>query len=229
MCKINYILIGLGLILLTAFGAQMLPRRFAPSRQSEEPLAVILPGDTAGWSYRDQPIADTAEMRRAVGEMLNYNEAVFRVYRKNSSNAELAVYVAYWEPGRVHPRLVAQHTPDACWVEAGWTMSDPRYAEVVALAGNKVTKPGQYRCFSLMGQLQYVIYWHLVDGEPSAFTGGPSRRAPMFLTELWHDLFRVQGAQYFIRISSNVPFEQLSKEAHFVEVMGSLAKLGLAK
>lgn len=222
------LLIAVGVALLLAVLVQPLSRQMAPMRWHKDSLANLFPAATAGWVYRDVPMAETAEMKRAVAEVLNYNEAIFRVFRSTRSDAEVSVYIAYWEPGRIHPRLIDQHTPDICWSGVGWTLVDSRYAETFPLPSGQRTKPGQYRRFSQAGSVQEVVYWHLVDGKASPFTGGPEdRREPDFLPELRRDFLRVYGAQYFVRIASNLSIERWEQEPLIGEIIQAVAGLGI--
>ena len=85
-------------------------------------LADLLPPAPPGWTRKEQPIADSPEMRQKVDELLSYDDGIFYVY--TSGPLRLSVYVAYWQPGKMSARLVAGHTPDVCWVGAGWKCTE---------------------------------------------------------------------------------------------------------
>jgi hypothetical protein len=66
----------------------------------------------------EEEIAATPEMKRAVDELLNFDDAAFFTYTKGEDR--VSVYIAYWKPGTMPQRLVSGHTPDVCWVGNVW-------------------------------------------------------------------------------------------------------------
>lgn len=92
------------------------PRTFQGSVKDLLPPAEIVARD--GWKVEYLPIADTPEAKAKVEELLNYDDAVFAVYTRGTER--VSIYLAYWTPGKMSHRLVASHTPDVCWVGAGW-------------------------------------------------------------------------------------------------------------
>jgi hypothetical protein len=191
-------------------------------------LVKALPASFEGWVIKDIPIASSEEMKKAVGELLNYSNAVFREYRKD--DIVLGVYVAYWEPRKFHPRLIAQHVPDACWVGNGWIMSKPNYNFQVTFTDGAAAWPAQYRLFDqpYTGH-QHVIYWHIVNGKLSGFAQGPTSRSDSIFNSLGSDLMSNAGEQFFIRISSNVPFDELEKSPVFLAVLDTFEPVLLKK
>ncbi len=106
-------------LLLTAIGlVGYTALRPLPPPTLTQSLASLVPEKIPGWTVKDQPIAETEEMKKAVDEMLNYDDAVYRIYTQGKTT--ISVYVAYWKPGKMSPRLIAGHTPDVCWVNNGW-------------------------------------------------------------------------------------------------------------
>jgi hypothetical protein len=85
-----------------------------------------------GWTVEYKPIADTPEMKKAVAELLNYDDAVYAVY--SNGTRHLSVYIAYWTPGKMAQRLVAGHTPDVCWVGAGWRIVEAKSGVSLAMS-----------------------------------------------------------------------------------------------
>lgn len=106
-------------------------------------LADLLPPAPPGWTRTEQPIADTPEMRQKVDEMLSFDDGVFYLY--TSGSLRLSVYVAYWQPGKMSARLVAGHTPDVCWVGAGWVCQERGAIsyELSAIRGQRAEVGGQ--------------------------------------------------------------------------------------
>jgi hypothetical protein len=106
-----------------------------------QPLTSVIPDQIPGWVVKDLPIAETEEMKKAVDEILNYDDAVYRNY--NQGQTTISVYVAYWKPGKMSPRLIAAHTPDVCWVNNGWKCTARDFAYPISLElGAKSLEPG---------------------------------------------------------------------------------------
>lgn len=104
------------------------PRTFQGSVKDLLPPAEIVARD--GWKVDYLPIADTPEAKAKVDELLNYDDAVFAVYTRGTE--QVAIYLAYWAPGKMSHRLVAGHTPDVCWVGAGWRIERARSVQLSA-------------------------------------------------------------------------------------------------
>lgn len=162
-------------------------------------LVQQLPVAEDGWTSRDLPIADTPEMKKAVSELLNYDAAVLREFSKDGH--KMLVYVAYWKPGRFHPRLITQHVPDNCWVGNGMSLIAAKYGVPLRMH-DWVTWPGQYRQFNDNGIKINVIYWHLMGNHLSGYAEGPESINKTFLQGFLTDMRNGVGEQFFIRISS---------------------------
>lgn len=117
---------ALGAVLLGAIGlviygeTRPLERTFYGSVKDLLPK----PEDVPGWAVQYLPIADTPEMQAKVNELLNYDDAVYAVYTKGAER--VSIYIAYWTPGKMSERLIAGHTPDVCWVGAGWRIVEAK-------------------------------------------------------------------------------------------------------
>lgn len=210
-------------VALTVYGAL----RPLPETTLTRPLAEIVPSKIAGWTVKDQPIAETEEMKKAVGELLNYDDAIFRSYTQGKTT--VSVYVAYWKPGKMSPRLIAGHTPDVCWVGNGWKCTARDFAYSIPSLNNKINDipPAQAGTYTLAGQAQHVLFWHLHDGKSVAYdiAGAPPWWAT--ISELWKNGLNQRGEQFFIRISSNVPIEESLKTTALSEALIALGPLGL--
>ena len=219
------LIVACGFVLLMAVGLQVVS---ALSRDSEQPhrgLADGFPDRATQWEMTDQPIAETPEMAKAVGELLNFDDAFFRIYRKGTQRFD--VYAAYWRSGKMSERAVAGHTPDVCWVAAGWTKTsqDSPRPDVVAFAG--FPSQGQYRVFKdPRGVSQTVVFWHKAGTRFVAYEseGGVPRWWTVF-TDLATYGRRSQGRQYFVRISANVPWEELARDPDFRAVTKAVGEL----
>ena len=184
--------------LAIAVGVQLLPYRVACRHRPVVSLSALLPVAPKGWREMDLPIASTVEMQWAVNELLHYDDAVFRRYQNRDE--ELEVYVAYWEPGRMDPRLVAAHNPDVCWQSVGWVLVIPTGGRSFASAESGLGS-GHYREFTHGAESVNVIFWHLVGGKPSPFLED-GRPWWNFRTIVMNPFARQQD-QVFIRISSH--------------------------
>ena len=220
-----FLLFAIGGVLIIAIGLMLYTAlRPLPAPTLTTPLADLLPRQIAGWMVKDQPIADTQEMKKAVGELLNYDDAVFRTYTQG--NTSIAVYVAYWKPGKMSPRLVAGHTPDVCWVGNGWTCTARNFSYKVDLPGHSV-RPAQAGTYTISGDTQHVLFWHLHQGHLVNYdmTGTPPWWAAF--ADMWHQGLNLRGEQFFIRISSNAPIEAALKTAPMRAAIATLGPLGL--
>lgn len=98
------------------------------------------------------------------------------------------------------------------------------------ITNHRSLKPAQWRKFTAPnGGTQYVLFWQLVGDELYDF-GSRLNRVPHPL-KWWRDaakqIFRDPPEQYFIRLSSDRPFEELAGDAGFQSVLETLGKIGL--
>jgi len=191
-------------------------------------LAAALPVTVGNWTSSEVPLGATEAVQGAVEKTLQFDDSFFREYR--SANGVVGLYVAYWGPGKMPTQLVASHTPDRCWSESGWICEQLKHAQALAGMEDRLL-PGEWRIFSAPGGSRlHVQYWHLVGGEPYDY-GGRLNRTPS-IWRWWRDaarqVFKAPGEQYFIRISSSRPFEDLAADPAWHEMLAALAKLGLA-
>ena len=225
-------------LLLTAVGlVTYAALRPLPPPTLNQPLASIVPDQIPGWTVKDQPIADTEEMKKAVGELLNYDDAVYRTYTQGQTT--ISVYVAYWKAGKMSPRLIAGHTPDVCWVGNGWkcTARDFAYpvsyeqtapsSKLPAQSSSIQLKLAQAGTYEISGNVQHVLFWHLHHGELVSYNTGkqPPWYAP--LTDLWRGGFNQRGEQFFIRIASNVPIPEALKTDALRNALKAIGPIGL--
>ncbi len=189
-------------------------------------LISKLPVAPAGWEVRDMPIATSGEMKRAVAEMLNYDDAVYREYRKGGR--VLTVYAAYWRPYRFHPRLISIHTPDVCWVGNGWKIKSANYNYPVRISGGDAWH-AQERVFEILGKNMNVLYWHILDGKLSGYAEGINSESGSFLKSVLYDLRHGSGEQFFIRFSSEQPWEVWMNDPLFNDLLDVFAPVLRAK
>ncbi|KAB2919443.1 MAG: exosortase-associated EpsI family protein [Dechloromonas sp.] len=181
---------------------------YGSSQPSERTLlgavANLLPASEliSDWEIAIMPVAATPEMKKAVAEMLNYDDAVFVNYVRGKMR--ISVYIAHWNPGKMSHRLVAGHTPDVCWTQAGWQCESGRTVSDLEVRARRL-QPAELRTMTQRGVTEYVIFWHLVGNQ--AVTYGTNWRPPwyaMFL-DIWQSGLQLRKEQLFVRISSNQP------------------------
>ncbi len=192
-------------------------------------LARAVPLDLPGWTGREVPLGPNEFIAGEVEKVLNYDEVLNHEYTRGGE--EFGVYVAYWGAGKMPTRLVASHTPDRCWTENGWHCLEMKFRQSEVFDGRPL-QPAEWRLFEppLGGKPTYVLYWHLVEGRTydygERFNDVPS---PLLW---WKDALQqaLLGSreQYFIRLTSSEPLENLWSDPGFGEVLRGLAQLGLA-
>ena len=192
-------------------------------------IAAMLSGEILGWNVRDLPVGETEEVKQKMGEILDYDAAVFREYQKGL--VKVQVYVSYWRAGKAHFRSVYGHTPDVCWVRGGWSMTDrnPEFNFSVSSDPPITLKTGQYREFTIGSEVLRVIFWQLLDGEP--FTYGNYSTPPItaIMTDLLNRGFDQKPEQWFVRVSANTDFDRLARDPGFQSLISSISRFGLEK
>ena len=171
-------------------------------------LLSQIPKAWPSWEVRDLPVADTPEMKQAVEEMLNYDAAVLRQFSKDGKT--ILIYAAYWMPGRFHPRLISQHTPENCWVGNGMNLISSNYDSPMNLDG-WATWPVQYLSFDANNHRINVAYWHLQNGRLSGYAVGPNSGSRSFIRNFLNDIRYGTGEQFFIRISGDSTLTEWEK------------------
>lgn len=202
---------------------------FEPPRTLQDPLVEIISADIPGWESEDLELASSMEMQERTEEILNFEEAVYRVYKKGGR--EIGVYVAYWKPKQMPIRQVQSHTPDICWVRNGWQMED-RADAIPFKAGEVDLFPAEYRTFTWngAGQLTYVYYWHTVGDTiyVNRTEAGEFDRLDPIKTIFKFGLDQMQE-QFFVRISSNRPFDNIfQSDPGMAQLLEELSDLTLA-
>lgn len=201
-------LIAAGLVLLGALGAQLYAAfLIEPVVRKEVPLEEIPPASIPGWVVEDHPLADSPELQARVDELLQFDEALFRTYTRGTTR--IGVYMAYWKPGTMPPRLVGSHSPDVCWVGNGWNRLQ-RETGVDRSSATLPLLPAEFGVYEKNGTTEHVLFWHLVGGQPWSYyspEGGQDRIDAM--TDLFTLGLNQKREQFFIRLSSNQPLDQI--------------------
>jgi len=219
----RFLLGGLALLLAAAIGLQFWTSPEAPAGKRDAPLAEYFPRDMAGWHSEDRPPAETEAEIVRTKKLLNYDETILRFYRKGSQ--EFSLYVSYWRAGKMPAREIAFHVPDQCWVSSGWTQRAANRSFQREFEG-RLLAPAQYREFEGGAGRQYVIYWHILNGSPIVYSDDGTHSQLTTLNALFRHGLSHKGEQYFIRIASPGPLDDLWADEGFQELMELIAPLG---
>jgi hypothetical protein len=192
-------------------------------------LAKSVPSSVPGWTSQEVPLGPTEFLANEVEKVLNYDEVLNRDFSRG--NVRFGVYVAYWGAGKMPVRLVASHTPDRCWTENGMHCIDMKFKFPVRFEGAAL-QPAEWRLFEppAGGSPTYVLYWHLVDGHDYDY-GERFNSIPdpvLWWKDAVQQVLTGNREQYFIRLTSNIPFDALWKDPGFADVVRGLEMLGLA-
>lgn len=217
--------------LAVAGGSVVLLLGYGITAQSYLRLSALAPREkvlsgvfsrTYGFAVRDLEIASSAEMKAAVGELLNFDEAIYKEFSLGGKSFSL--YAAYWRPGKMHPRLVAVHVPDVCWVAGGWRM---RLED--RILGYRIRSvdywPAQSRYFEKDGIGLNVLYWHVVGGSPSSHSAGDVNERLCFLKNFWENFGSSPAEQFFVRISSRDTWETWENVPNFMDLIKEFAPI----
>jgi hypothetical protein len=203
------------------------PKQFLEANKSGR-LDTLLPREVSDWRSNDEPLGSNEALQGQVRDVLRYDDYVYRRFRSNGR--EFSVYIAHWLPGKMPTRLVAEHTPDRCWVENGWNRREHMSRRTYSIDGADL-KPGEWRIFAPPdGEgVRHVLFWLLVGSESYDY-----RKHSKFTTHAlawWRSVLqeatRGRSEQFFIRVVSREPFDQLWRDPGFRSVMTQVASLGL--
>ena len=208
------------ILLIAAAGLIVYGSTRIPEPTFHGKLADLLPEPPPGWTMVKKEIADTPEMKQAVGELLNYDDGVFVDYINGPDR--LSVYIAYWSPGKMSQRLVASHTPDVCWVGNGWVKESSETVDGLTAAGKNSLPTAEGRLFTINGNSEYVWFWHLVGDEVKSYATGYTPPWHAALTDLWTKGLNQRDEQFFIRLSSHMPIESSRMSGVLQPVLSAL-------
>src|SRR5262249_43670862 len=113
--------------------------------------------DVPGWNYRAIPVDESAEKILVADRMFNAEYT-------NSVGAEILVFSAKRYDEKANEIGLFIHTPDRCWVEAGWRCdpeAEPTFKEI-SLDGAAVTI--ERRIFEFKGRRELVYFFGLQGG-----------------------------------------------------------------
>lgn len=223
------IIVILGLVVVLAVAGSMLYTTYFyhPEAHMKGKLEEILVSELPGWRVEDLDLASSEEMQERVAQILNYSQALFRSYTRG--DVQVGVYVGYWEPKMMPVRQVQAHTPDVCWVRNGWELTDGQYAVLFKAQGDPL-RPAEVRELQKQGHVQYVAYWHIIGERTyvnrTGTDGQWDRLDP--IKSLFRFGLHQQEEQFFIRISSNRPLDQIWDDPDFQQIIEPLKEMALS-
>jgi len=219
-----FLLYGIAATLFLAAAVQIAPFLYPAIITKEAALEDLISSDLPGWHMEELPLGQTEEVRNAVVGTLRFDDHLSRLYRRG--NVQVGVYIAYWRPGTMPVRKVGVHTPDTCWIQNGWTCTF-RESQVQKIVGNGPVKPAEYGIFEIQSVRQHVLFWHLVGDRIHTY----EQQGLHSLTAAWDDTLQYglnqRQEQFFIRVSSNVPMEEIWEDEGIQQLMNEIAALGL--
>src|SRR5580658_6941037 len=131
------------------------------------PFATLAPAAPPGWEVLDVPLGATELASGEAARTLNFDDFFYKAYSRGEF--EVGVYAAYWAAGRLDPALVAAHSPDICWVNAGGTIVDRDDNRVLAGPGKRALRPASFRVFEFPQGREEVVFWQCVGGKSVRF------------------------------------------------------------
>jgi hypothetical protein len=202
---------------------------FKPERDFTKELADVVPSTLPGWEVTEIELADSPEAQSRVEGILNFTDAVQRVYTRG--NQQFIVYVAYWAPKTMPIRLVQAHTPEICWVRVGWDLlPEASESNVQLTVGDTQLKPAEYRELTSEGQpITHVYYWHVVGDDvytTQTSAGTWNRWDP--LKSLFEHGLNQKMEQFFVRISSETSLDELMQDPQVQKLVQELADFSIA-
>ena len=197
-----------------------------PEPTLDDLLSDIVPEELNGWKIIDQDMAESPESSERISNFLNFDDALFRIFKKGDSFVGL--YIAYWLPGKASYRWAGAHTPDTCWVQNGWTRLDRKYS--IPFQNEETPfQPAEFGIYEKDGSTQNVYFWHLVGGEAFGYEQEGGHNIFAALLDIKKHGLNLRDEQFFIRLSSNKKIEELKKIGGFNQILDSLNEIGLAK
>ncbi len=222
------------IVALAALGLTFVGVRTSQNLMPPKPeghLARAVPMVSGKWQGKDTPLGETEEVQRASENILAVTEYLSRKY--TSLNGEFTLYISYWAQGKESVAQASTHVPDNCWVRNGWTnLKDKKVdGNVIELNGKKL-KPFYKREFEIKepsGTIQNrkVVYWYIVNGKPYDFGKGetsipsPTKYVQNMIKQSREGI----PEQYFIRVDSAKPIDQILNDADFKQILNGLGEL----
>lgn len=209
---------GLALVLFVVFY-----NRAPVAAATDDVVAVesLLPPAADGW------LVQTSTQLYRFTAVLQTEHLAERTYVRPGPDGpvQLNAYIAHWRPGQAPVSLVATHTPDACWPGSGWVAQPTPETQVALDVGDGRLPVAEHRVFRLGQMPQEVWFWHVYDGRVINYRAPYS--VPALLEIALEYGFRREGSQYFVRFSSNRPWEELRDDPLVREIFANFRRIGV--
>jgi len=192
-----------------------------PSGAPKISAASLIPESASGWEVQ------TSDDLYRFSDILRTRDLAERTYLRRGPNGivQVTLYIAHWLPGEASVSVVASHTPDACWPGGGWNVGPVVAPQERLVVGARQLPTAEHRFFVKGNLPQHVWFWHVYNDRPINYRDPYS--VPALFEIAWRYGFRREGSQYFIRLSSNQPWENIAQEPLVQEIFRRLATVGL--
>jgi exosortase len=182
----------------------------------------LIPEAAPGWHI------ETARDLYRFSDLLRTRQLAERSYFRRTPEGvtQITIYIAHWTPGAASVSMVASHTPDACWPGGGWVVGRVEDPQTKLELAGRTLPVAEHRFFTQGNLPQHVWFWHIYNGRVINYRDPYSVRA--LLEIAWRHGFQRDGDQYFIRLSSNQPWEKIAHEPLILEIFGRLAAIGIS-
>jgi len=218
------------LALVAGIAVTLLSRHGVASYSRSHPFATLAPAAPRGWEVRDTPLGATELAAGEAARTLNFDDFFYKTYSRGEM--DVRVYAAYWSPGRIDPALVAAHSPDVCWVNAGGAIVDRDDNRMLTAPGKRALWPASFRVFEFPRGREEVIFWHCVGDKTVRFADQDSSplmgRLQRFEKTMDLTAFGLAPQeQVFIRISTNRTIDELVRSDLWPALTSSMQEIGI--
>lgn len=143
-----------GLILAARAWFQLAPQ------QPTDKISLRVRQEIQGWQFTPESISPAAQEILATTNLLN------GMFSSPQGDTVLA-FAAHWSAADSRSMSVVQHTPDICWVGAGWKPAQVGQPQQLEVRLGSQTIPFECRAFTPPGGLgrQLVFWCTLVGGQ----------------------------------------------------------------
>lgn len=182
----------------------------------------LIPDSAPGWHV------ETSRDLYRFSDVLRTRQLAERSFFRRTPDGvtQITLYIAHWAPGEASVSMVASHTPDACWPGGGWSVGRVDDPQTKLQVAGHTLPVAEHRFFTQGNLPQHVWFWHVYDDRVINYQDPYS--VPALFQIAWRHGFQRDGHQYFVRFSSNQPWEKIAHEPLVQEIFARLAAIGLS-
>lgn len=190
-------------------------------------ISALIPAPPLGWTARDTPLGKTELESGETVKTLNASALLYRTYQ--CGNLEVALYVAYWNAGRMDPAQVIAHRPEVCWVSNGAVLLQQSDAATLPVFSSQRTVPGLFGRYQFASTPIDVIFWHRTSTEVSKFSASNTSFWSDRINKLWWTInYSLEPkSQLVYRLSTNETFAAVTSSGLWPALCLSLQRAGL--